>query len=41
MQLTGAAVIVESETTTIVPAGFAAHINALGQIVLERQEARP
>jgi hypothetical protein len=34
-------VIVESETTTIVPAGFGARVNALGQIVMEREEARP
>jgi N-methylhydantoinase A len=32
----GPAVIVEDETTTIVPAGFVARINPLGSIILEK-----
>jgi N-methylhydantoinase A len=35
MSLDGPALIVEDGTTTVVPQGFAARINALGQIVLE------
>jgi len=35
MSLDGPALIVEDGTTTVVPLGFAARINALGQIVLE------
>jgi N-methylhydantoinase A len=34
MALEGPALIVEDETTTVVPRGFAARINALGQILL-------
>jgi N-methylhydantoinase A len=34
-QLTGPALIVEDETTTIVPAGWSAIVNAGGQILLE------
>jgi N-methylhydantoinase A len=33
----GPAVIAEDETTTIVPAGFVARINALGSIILEKR----
>jgi N-methylhydantoinase A len=35
MSLDGPALIVEDGTTTVVPQGFQARINALGQIVLE------
>ncbi|HEX9522455.1 MAG TPA: hypothetical protein VF949_05790, partial [Reyranella sp.] len=35
MLLDGPALIVEDGTTTVVPQGFSARINALGQIVLE------
>jgi N-methylhydantoinase A len=35
MSLDGPALIVEDGTTTVVPQGFRARINALGQIVLE------
>ena len=35
MSLDGPALIVEDGTTTVVPQGFSAHINAVGQIVLE------
>ncbi len=35
MGFSGPALVVEDETTTVVPAGFAARINALSQIVLE------
>ena len=35
MSLDGPALIIEDGTTTVVPQGFAARINALGQIVLE------
>ena len=35
MQLDGPALIVEDGTTTVVPNGFTAHINEVGQIVLE------
>ena len=35
MKLDGPALIVEDGTTTVVPQGFAARINSLGQIVLE------
>jgi N-methylhydantoinase A len=35
MSLDGPALIVEDGTTTVVPQGFVARINALGQIVLE------
>jgi N-methylhydantoinase A len=35
MSLDGPALIVEDGTTTVVPQGFLARINALGQIVLE------
>ena len=35
MSLDGPALIVEDGTTTVVPQGFGARINALGQIVLE------
>jgi N-methylhydantoinase A len=35
MSLDGPALIVEDGTTTVVPQGFTARINALGQIVLE------
>jgi N-methylhydantoinase A len=35
MSLDGPALIVEDGTTTVVPQGFSARINALGQIVLE------
>jgi N-methylhydantoinase A len=35
MRLDGPALIVEDGTTTVVPRGFAARINAVGQIVLE------
>jgi N-methylhydantoinase A len=34
--LAGAALIVEDETTTVVPQGFAVHVNGLGHIVLTR-----
>ena len=35
MSLDGPALIVEDGTTTVVPQGFGARINGLGQIVLE------
>jgi N-methylhydantoinase A len=35
MKLDGPALIVEDGTTTVVPMGFSAGINAVGQIVLE------
>ena len=35
MTLDGPALIVEDGTTTVVPSGFTARINAVGQIVLE------
>ena len=35
MGFSGPALVVEDETTTVVPAGFDAAVNALGQIVLE------
>ena len=35
MTLDGPALIVEDGTTTVVPQGFTARINAVGQIVLE------
>ena len=35
MTLDGPALIVEDGTTTVVPNGFTAHINELGQILLE------
>jgi N-methylhydantoinase A len=35
----GPAVIAEIETTTIVPAGFVARINALGSIILDKESA--
>jgi N-methylhydantoinase A len=35
MSLDGPALIVEDGTTTVVPQGFSARVNALGQIVLE------
>ncbi len=35
MELDGPALIVEDGTTTVVPNGFTARINAVGQIVLE------
>ena len=35
MSLDGPALIVEDGTTTVVPQGFGARINTLGQIVLE------
>ena len=35
MTLDGPALIVEDGTTTVVPQGFRARINGLGQIVLE------
>jgi N-methylhydantoinase A len=35
MSLDGPALIVEDGTTTVVPQGFSARINGLGQIVLE------
>jgi N-methylhydantoinase A len=35
MQFDGPALIVEDGTTTVVPTGFTAHINEVGQIVLE------
>ena len=35
MRLDGPALIVEDGTTTVVPQGFTARINAVGQIVLE------
>ena len=35
MKFDGPALIVEDGTTTVVPQGFAARINALSQIVLE------
>ena len=38
--LPGPAVIVEDETSTVVPAAFTARINTLGQIVLERGAAQ-
>ena len=34
----GPALIVEAETTTVVPSSFDATINAVGQIVLTRKE---
>ena len=36
----GPAVIVEDETTTIVPASFGATVNARGDIVMEARHAR-
>ena len=36
MRIDGPAVIVEDETTTLVPASFGAEINASGYIVMER-----
>ena len=41
MALAGPALIVEDETTTVVPRGFTAHINALGQIMLVDDTAAP
>jgi N-methylhydantoinase A len=38
MALDGPALIVEDGTTTVVPQGFCARINSLGQIVLEDQK---
>jgi N-methylhydantoinase A len=38
--LDGPAVIAEKQTTTVVPAHFAARIDGAGNIVLERREAR-
>jgi N-methylhydantoinase A len=38
MRFSGPAVVIESETTTVVPANFDGHINALGQIVLEARK---
>ena len=38
-RLSGPAVIVEDETTTVVAAAFDAHINALGYIVMEQRSA--
>ena len=35
MSFPGPALVVEDETTTVVPGGFTAHINALSQIILE------
>ena len=35
MGFSGPALVVEDETTTVVPSGFAARVNALGQIILE------
>ncbi|RAI59586.1 hydantoinase/oxoprolinase family protein [Roseicella frigidaeris] len=35
MGFPGPALVVEDETTTVVPRGFAARVNALGQIILE------
>ena len=35
MRLDGPALIVEDGTTTVVPQGFSARINSLGQIILE------
>ncbi|HVL58607.1 MAG TPA: hypothetical protein VM491_19060, partial [Burkholderiaceae bacterium] len=32
----GPAIVAEEETSTLVPAGFAAHVNAVGYIVVER-----
>jgi N-methylhydantoinase A len=38
MQLTGPAVILEQDTTTVISARFRAHIHALGYIILEQRE---
>jgi N-methylhydantoinase A len=35
MSFDGPALIVEDGTTTVVPTGFIAHVNEVGQIVLE------
>jgi N-methylhydantoinase A len=35
MGFPGPALVVEDETTTVVPPGFTAWVNALGQIILE------
>ncbi|MCO6417370.1 hydantoinase/oxoprolinase family protein [Siccirubricoccus sp. KC 17139] len=35
MQFSGPALVVEAETTTVVPRGFLARVNALGQLILE------
>ncbi len=40
-RLTGPAIIAEEETTTVLPAGFTAEIDALGQIVLTNEAAAP
>jgi N-methylhydantoinase A len=34
-RISGPAMIAEQETSTLVPTGFEAHINAAGQIILE------
>ena len=36
-EMVGPAIIAEDETSTLVPAGFTARINALGYIVMTRQ----
>ena len=38
-RISGPAVIIEDETTTIVPAGYIARINSLGYIVMTKEEA--
>jgi N-methylhydantoinase A len=38
MRLTGPAIILEQDTTTVVSARFSARIHALGYIILERHE---
>ena len=39
--LRGPAVIVESETTTVVPPGFAAHVDAFASLTLTRERQDP
>ena len=39
-QLSGPAVIVENETSTVITAPFEAHVNAAGYIVLQRRAAQ-
>ena len=39
--LSGPAVIVESETTTVVPPGFAAHVDAFASLTLTRERQSP
>jgi hypothetical protein len=40
MRISGPAIIVEDETSTVVPASFAMGVNALGYLVLDRIAAQ-